>query len=136
MAQRRSIITLDNDEREVLKAAIDGRPLENVMRRYRKIMKEGLDEARRLQESEELEREQLVTARFAMKKRLQLLRKLSMVSNAEDFADLISIASEPLVRGIELCDAIEREQYGDVTPDDVAAAPATAPAPVAAPATT
>lgn len=134
MAQRRSIITLDDDERDVLKAASDGRPLENVLRRFRKVMKEGLEEVRRLQESDELDREQLIAARSAMKNRLEMLRKMPMVFDTED---LISLASEPLVRGIELCDAIEQEQYGGVTPDaDPADASAVSPAPVAAPATT
>lgn len=108
MAQRLSIITLDEDERDTLKSAVDGRPLENVLRRLRKTMSAELDAVTQLMEARGITLEMVQAARSALQTRLTTLQGLPAVDD-----DVREAAETPLQRGIEQCDAIEREQFPD-----------------------
>lgn len=106
MAQRLSIITLDDDERATLKKATDGRPLENVLRRLRKTMSGELDAVTNLTESRDITHDKVRAARSALQTRLDTLRAIPAVDD-----DVRDAAEEPLLAGIAQCDTIEREQF-------------------------
>lgn len=121
MAQRVSIITLDDDERETLKAATDGRPLENVLRRLRKTMSAEMPSVTELMNARDITYDKVRAAHEALQDRLDTLRAIPAVDD-----DVRDAAISPLLAGIEQCERLEREQF----PSD-AEAPTHAPSPPA-----
>lgn len=107
MAVRREIVTLEDQERERFKAAVDGRAMENVLRRLRLLLKDGLDEVKVLtQEGSEVTQADIRSARDALKARLELLRKIPAVDE-----EILTAAATPLEAGIEECNRIETEEF-------------------------
>jgi hypothetical protein len=107
MAIRREIVTLEEAERERFKAAVDGRAMENVLRRLRLVLKSGLDKVEVLsQEGTEVTREDLHAARSALTARLELLRQIPAVND-----EVVAPAAEALQAGIQECDRIETAEF-------------------------
>lgn len=106
MAQRETIITLDQDERATLKAATDGTPLEHALRRIRKNMGAELHTVQHLIEARDISRDTVTTARQALQQRLDTLQKLPALDD-----DTRENAEQPLRAGITQCDTLLAEQF-------------------------